>query len=93
MRWPQGSLLWLSPAAALFVAAGMIARNLDLMRGGNQRYQKTAAYGHFGRDDAGGSCGEWCWWFVFGVVMACWGDPDCECTWCMRYTTGLMPSV
>jgi S-adenosylmethionine synthetase len=31
---------------------GMIARNLDLMRGGNQRYQKTAAYGHFGRDDA-----------------------------------------
>jgi hypothetical protein len=32
----------------------MIARNLDMMRGGNQRYQKTAAYGHFGRDDAGG---------------------------------------
>jgi S-adenosylmethionine synthetase len=31
----------------------MIAKNLDLMRGGNQRYQKTAAYGHFGRDDAG----------------------------------------
>lgn len=33
----------------------MIARNLDMMRGGNMRYQKTAAYGHFGRDDAGGS--------------------------------------
>jgi len=31
---------------------GMIAKNLDLMRGGNNRYQKTAAYGHFGRDDA-----------------------------------------
>jgi S-adenosylmethionine synthetase len=30
---------------------GMIAINLDLMRGGNSRYQKTAAYGHFGRDD------------------------------------------
>ncbi|WIA37765.1 hypothetical protein OEZ86_014638 [Tetradesmus obliquus] len=30
---------------------GMIAKSLDLMRGGNQRYQKTAAYGHFGRDD------------------------------------------
>ncbi|CAL9026695.1 unnamed protein product, partial [Prunus brigantina] len=30
---------------------GMIANNLDLKRGGNFRYQKTAAYGHFGRDD------------------------------------------
>ncbi|KAL9413210.1 hypothetical protein AB3S75_041808 [Citrus x aurantiifolia] len=30
---------------------GMIAINLDLKRGGNFRYQKTAAYGHFGRDD------------------------------------------
>ncbi|KAL1307531.1 hypothetical protein AAHE18_17G038700 [Arachis hypogaea] len=30
---------------------GMIAINLDLMRGGNFRYQKTAAYGHFRRDD------------------------------------------
>lgn len=30
---------------------GMIAIHLDLMRGGNFRYQKTAAYGHFGRDD------------------------------------------
>ncbi|KAJ6742526.1 S-ADENOSYLMETHIONINE SYNTHASE 2 [Salix viminalis] len=30
---------------------GMIAINLDLMRGGDSRYQKTAAYGHFGRDD------------------------------------------
>lgn len=29
----------------------MIAKNLDLKRGGNQRYQKTAAYGHFGRND------------------------------------------
>ena len=29
----------------------MIAKNLDLMRGGNKRFQKTAAYGHFGRDD------------------------------------------
>ena len=30
--------------------AGMMARNLDLLRGGN-RFLKTAAYGHFGRDD------------------------------------------
>ncbi|KAL2533647.1 S-adenosylmethionine synthase 3 [Abeliophyllum distichum] len=30
---------------------GMIAINLDLKRGGNFRYQKTAAYGHFGRED------------------------------------------
>ncbi|KAL2507496.1 S-adenosylmethionine synthase 3 [Forsythia ovata] len=30
---------------------GMIAINVDLKRGGNFRYQKTAAYGHFGRDD------------------------------------------
>ena len=28
----------------------MMARNLDLQRGGN-RFIKTAAYGHFGRDD------------------------------------------
>jgi S-adenosylmethionine synthetase len=40
---------------------GMIARNLDMMRGGNMRYQKTAAYGHFGRDDPGGwqKWGQW----------------------------------
>ena len=25
--------------------------NLDLKRGGNKRFQKTAAYGHFGRSD------------------------------------------
>ncbi|CBI39656.3 unnamed protein product, partial [Vitis vinifera] len=30
---------------------GMIAINLDLKRGGNGRFLKTAAYGHFGRDD------------------------------------------
>ena len=30
---------------------GMIAISLDLKRGGNKRYQKTAAYGHFGRSD------------------------------------------
>lgn len=30
---------------------GMMGKNLDLKRGGNKRYQKTAAYGHFGRDD------------------------------------------
>lgn len=30
---------------------GMIAVNLDLKRGDNFRYQKTAAYGHFGRED------------------------------------------
>jgi S-adenosylmethionine synthetase len=25
-------------------------QRLDLQRGGNKRYQKTAAYGHFGRN-------------------------------------------
>lgn len=30
--------------------AGLIGKNLDLKRGGN-RYIKTAAYGHFGRDE------------------------------------------
>lgn len=30
---------------------GLIGKNLDLKRGGNKRYQKTAAYGHFGRED------------------------------------------
>ncbi|GAB2272300.1 S-adenosylmethionine synthase 1 [Dionaea muscipula] len=30
---------------------GMISINLDLKRGGKFRFQKTAAYGHFGRDD------------------------------------------
>lgn len=40
------------------ILPGMIAKSLDLMRGGKQRYQKTAAYGHFGRDDAG-RCMSW----------------------------------
>eukprot|EP00244_Chara_vulgaris_P000137 TRINITY_DN101_c0_g1_i1.p1 TRINITY_DN101_c0_g1~~TRINITY_DN101_c0_g1_i1.p1 ORF type:complete len:400 (-),score=83.48 TRINITY_DN101_c0_g1_i1:23-1222(-) len=31
---------------------GMIIQALDLNRGGKKRFQKTAAYGHFGRDDA-----------------------------------------
>ena len=30
---------------------GMIAISLDLKRGGNGRFLKTAAYGHFQRDD------------------------------------------
>uniref|UniRef100_A0A3Q7EQL9 S-adenosylmethionine synthase n=1 Tax=Solanum lycopersicum TaxID=4081 RepID=A0A3Q7EQL9_SOLLC len=30
---------------------GMMSINLDLKRGGNRRFLKTAAYGHFGRDD------------------------------------------
>ncbi len=45
----------LSPTAPLRSPArppGLIAKHLDLKRGGNKRYQKTAAYGHFGRDDA-----------------------------------------
>merc|ERR1712070_720407 len=37
--------------AAFDFRPGMIGINLDLKRGGNKRYQKTAAYGHFGRDD------------------------------------------
>merc|ERR1719409_404222 len=34
--------------AAFDFRPGMMAINLDLKRGGNKRYQKTAAYGHFG---------------------------------------------
>ncbi|GKA17474.1 S-adenosylmethionine synthase 3 [Tanacetum coccineum] len=30
---------------------GMMSINLDLKRGGNFTYQKTAAYGHFGHDN------------------------------------------
>lgn len=30
---------------------GLIGRNLDLFRANGKRYQKTAAYGHFGRND------------------------------------------
>merc|ERR1712127_166372 len=37
--------------AAFDFRPGMIGINLDLKRGGNKRYSKTAAYGHFGRDD------------------------------------------
>ncbi|KAK6913621.1 S-adenosylmethionine synthetase, central domain [Dillenia turbinata] len=32
---------------------GMITINLDLKRGGNSRFLKTAAYGYFGRNDPG----------------------------------------
>ena len=38
--------------AAFDFRPGMIAISLDLRRGGNKRYQKTAAYGHFGREGA-----------------------------------------
>merc|ERR1719198_2875812 len=38
--------------AAFDFRPGMMAINLDLKRGGNKRYQKTAAYGHFGRSDS-----------------------------------------
>lgn len=34
-----------------FRRPGLIGKMLDLKRGGNNRYQKTAAYGHFGRSD------------------------------------------
>merc|ERR1712070_704436 len=37
--------------AAFDFRPGMMSINLDLKRGGNKRFQKTAAYGHFGRDD------------------------------------------
>ena len=37
--------------AAFDFRPGMIGKNLDLKRGGNKRYQTTAAYGHFGRDE------------------------------------------
>ncbi|KAE9463350.1 hypothetical protein C3L33_04741, partial [Rhododendron williamsianum] len=44
---------WLRPdgKTQVTVEPGMIAVNLDLKRGSNFRYQKTAAYGHFGRND------------------------------------------
>nr|GEZ40489.1 S-adenosylmethionine synthetase 1 family protein [Tanacetum cinerariifolium] len=38
-------------ASSLARRPGMMSINLDLKRGGNFRYQKTAAYGHFCRDD------------------------------------------
>jgi S-adenosylmethionine synthetase len=47
---------------------GMIAKSLDLMRGGNGRYQKTAAYGHFGRDDPDFTWEVRCSLFVIFVV-------------------------
>ena len=40
--------------AAFDFRPGLIAKNLDLMRAttdGEGRYKKSAAYGHFGRDD------------------------------------------
>ena len=39
----------------VFSNAGVISRNLDLFRGGH-RFIKTAAYGHFGRDDPDFTC-------------------------------------
>ncbi|XWS29021.1 hypothetical protein CRYUN_Cryun25bG0121100 [Craigia yunnanensis] len=36
---------------AIGVPPGIIAINLDLKQGANFRFQKSAAYGHFGRDD------------------------------------------
>lgn len=60
----------------IHLIAGMISKNLDLMRGGNKRFQKTAAYGHFGRDDA-----DFTWetvkklevrfWFTAALAAAC----------------------
>lgn len=44
-----GNYIW-SSSSLQADYAGMMSRNLDLLRGGN-RYIKTAAYGHFGRDD------------------------------------------
>jgi S-adenosylmethionine synthetase len=32
------------------VLSAVRLQQLDLQRGGNRRYQKTAAYGHFGRN-------------------------------------------
>jgi len=37
--------------AAFDFRPGMMGKALDLKRGGNKRYQTTAAYGHFGRDE------------------------------------------
>eukprot|EP01018_Ginkgo_biloba_P001102 Gb_16880 [translate_table: standard] len=34
----------------IYFGPGMIAIDLDLERGGNQRFQKTIVYGHFGKD-------------------------------------------
>jgi S-adenosylmethionine synthetase len=34
----------------MHVLSVVCLQQLDLQRGGNRRYQKTAAYGHFGRN-------------------------------------------
>jgi hypothetical protein len=35
---------------AVLSCVACVLQRLDLQRGGNKRYQKTAAYGHFGRN-------------------------------------------
>lgn len=50
--------------------AGLIARNLDLNR---PRFLKTAAYGHFGRDDL--DTFTWCALLFCALLFVLSGDP------------------
>lgn len=50
LHQPLPDVTFLGPTSRRCCCAGMMARNLDLQRGG-KRFIKTAAYGHFGRDD------------------------------------------
>ena len=58
---------------------GTIAINLDLKRGGNSGFLKTAAYGHFGRDDPDFA------WEVVKPLNAKEDDPQPEMLRCCRY--------
>ena len=58
---------------------GMIAINLDLKRGGNGRFLKTAAHGHFGRDDPDFA------WEVVKPLKEKEDDPQPEMLRCCRY--------
>ena len=50
LRSPDSEILAKVKAAFDF-RPGMMGKALDLKRGGNKRYQTTAAYGHFGSDE------------------------------------------
>ena len=58
---------------------GMIAINLDLKKGDNDRFLKTAAHGHFGRDDPDFA------WEVVKPLKEKEDNPQPEMLRCYRY--------
>lgn len=58
---------------------GMIAINLDLKRCGNDRFLKTTAHGHFGRDDPDFA------WEVVKPLEEKEDNPQPEMLRCCRY--------